>query len=59
MVSSSPLTRSSYHASEDFKKLKKSREDQFSTLIKMKESNKELIINHKAIDLFVFYCFEI
>ena len=26
MVSSSPLTRSSYHASEDFKKLKIARE---------------------------------
>ena len=26
MVSSSPLTRSSYHASEDFKKLKKIRD---------------------------------
>ena len=26
MVSSSPLTRSSYHASDDFKKLKKARE---------------------------------
>ena len=26
MVSSSPLTRSSYHASEDFQKLKKIRE---------------------------------
>ena len=30
MVSSSPLTRSSYHASEDFKKMKKTREILFS-----------------------------
>ena len=30
MVSSSPLTRSSYHASEDFKKMKKTREIFFS-----------------------------
>ena len=30
MVSSSPLTRSSYHASEDFKKMKKIREISFS-----------------------------
>ena len=29
MVSSSPLTRSSYHASEDFIKLKKAREEKF------------------------------
>ena len=30
MVSSSPLTRSSYHASEDFKRMKKTRDISFS-----------------------------
>ena len=48
LVASSPLTRSSYHADEDFKKLQKARDEQ----IKCLSASIKKIIPCKKNDLF-------
>ena len=49
MVSSSPLTRSSYHASEDFRVMQ---ENRASKKLLMKNSKREEIVSHSAKKLF-------
>ena len=51
MVASSPLTRSSYHASDDFKIMQNKKKKKI-IFYSMKSSNREEVIEHNAKELF-------